>query len=316
MDILQLQYVIAIADSSSMNDAAQKVHVSQSALSLSYRKLEQELGVRLFVKSGRRLELTQAGEIFYEKAQNVISAMNELRSSMKSIYTEQQQRIYVCTEAVDYTNEAVKLYAHLHPEPYFQQVRGSTDEIRSMLASGLAEFAVTLSSDFGPKMEAKLLLREPMYALVKSAGKYANMSKLQMKDLIGERLVTLRDGLAVNRLFHSYFELSDTEPERVIEVNDPETIVSQVCNGFGISFIPESTANLNQINDSTGNLGVKAIPIEEEYCCRQIYLITPKGKKLSKNAKQFVDYLIAFGEYTKENHCFPTKATSITGKQK
>ena len=62
MDLLQMRYVTAIAGLGSMTKAAETLHVSQSALSLSCKRLEEELGVKLFVRDGRYLKLTEAGK--------------------------------------------------------------------------------------------------------------------------------------------------------------------------------------------------------------------------------------------------------------
>ena len=64
MDLLQLKYVVAIAESDSVTQAAERLHVSQSALSLSYKRLQEELGVQLFRRQGRRLVLHRRRNVF------------------------------------------------------------------------------------------------------------------------------------------------------------------------------------------------------------------------------------------------------------
>ena len=72
MELLHLKYVVAIAESESMTKAADQLHVSQSALSLSYRRLEEELGVKLFRREGRTLQLTEPGRHFCAKATEIL----------------------------------------------------------------------------------------------------------------------------------------------------------------------------------------------------------------------------------------------------
>lgn len=305
MDFQQLQYVVAIAECESMTAAAEKMFVSQSALSLSYKKLEHELGVSLFRKHGRSLELTAAGETFYQKAKIVLTAMSNLQTAMQAISEEQKQNILVCTEAVDFTNEAIKLYSRSCPAVFFQQVRGSTEEIRSMLSSGAADFAVALSPNFGAGTEAQLLLDEPMYSLINLKGNLSESETISLSQLNGKQIVTLRKGLAVNNLFDSFFEKAGITHGRVIEVNDPETIIMEVSNGFGVSFIPESTANHNIFTKPPFTAGTKAIPVEEDFCHRQIYLIVVKGRKMKKGTQDFIEFLTKLGTYIKLNKCFP-----------
>lgn len=72
MDLLQLKYVVAIAESDSVTQAAERLHISQSALSLSYKRLQEELGVQLFQRQGRRLVLTDAGTFFCRTASMIL----------------------------------------------------------------------------------------------------------------------------------------------------------------------------------------------------------------------------------------------------
>ena len=304
MDLLQIQYIIAIAESESMTAAASKMYVSQSALSLSYKKLERELGVSLFYKQGRKLELTETGEIFYAKAKRVIEALNDLRGTMKEIEEEQEQKFLVCTEAVDYTDETIKIYSRLYPEIFFQQVRCSTEEIATFLACGTVDFAITLSPDFGSGTEARLLLEEPMLLLVPQGGKYAEREIVRISELSHERIITLREGFAINNLFRSFFEAAGSTIGPTIEVNDPETIVMQVSSGYGISFIPESTANLNAFRHTPAVVGTMTLPLGDD-CKRCVYLVTAKGRKLKKQTQKFLNFLIRFGKYMEEHQCAP-----------
>lgn len=306
MDLLQVQYVVAMVENESMTAAANKMFVSQSAVSMAYKKLEEELGIRLFEKRGRKLILTDAGKVFYEKAKVVLNAMDDLKYSMRDILTEQEQAILVCTEAVDFTNEAIKIFSRVFPDIFYQQVRGSTEEIKSMLKSRAANFAITLSPDFGPGTESHLLLEEPMYLLTKSDSPYAGKTEVSISELAKERIITLRDGLAINQLFHSFFAKAGIYEKGTLEVSDPETIVIQVENGFGVSFIPESIAYVNILRKNPAVNGVTAIPITEEWCKRQVYLVTAKGHSLKKRTQQFIDYLIRFGTYTQDNRCMPS----------
>lgn len=91
MDYLQMLYFITIANSDSMTKAAEKLCLSQSTLSLSYRKLEAELGVTLFRKEGRRLVLTPAGEVFCAEAKNILDQVDDLKNRMIQMGAEQKR---------------------------------------------------------------------------------------------------------------------------------------------------------------------------------------------------------------------------------
>lgn len=79
MDLIQLKYFVGITSSPTMLQAARALNVSQSALSVSMKKLEAELGVRLFARSGRRLVLTGEGERFLEGVTRILDELEELK---------------------------------------------------------------------------------------------------------------------------------------------------------------------------------------------------------------------------------------------
>lgn len=310
MDFLQVKYILAIAESDSMTAAAEQLHISQSALSQSYKRLEWELGVALFRKKSRNLELTPAGEVFCAKARSVVDAMNQLETAMQKIVVEETLRILVCSEAVDFTDEAIALYSRLHADLTLQQVRGSTKEIQSMLSAGTTPFAVTLSPDFGSDITARLLLDEPVLALV-SERDLLGREELSMSDFRNRSLVTLREGMAANRLFYSFFEQAGVSPGQVIEVNDPETITMQIGSGNRVGFIPESTANSNSARISRSYIYERPIPLREPFCRRRVYLITREDQPINRTTQDFLEFLIRFGAYTQQNHHFPSEVNQL-----
>lgn len=85
MELRQLTYFVAIAQSGTITAAAQKLHMSQPPLSLQLQKLEEELGCPLFERDTRHLHMTQAGELFYERAQGILQQCADLKREMADL---------------------------------------------------------------------------------------------------------------------------------------------------------------------------------------------------------------------------------------
>ena len=83
MEITQLRYFVAVAELLSFTKAAERCHVSQPSLSQQIQKLEQELGLQLVDRLGRRVKLTDAGETFYERAAAIIDAVDDAKSCVQ-----------------------------------------------------------------------------------------------------------------------------------------------------------------------------------------------------------------------------------------
>lgn len=306
MDILQMRYILAIAESDSMTQAAERVHVSQSALSLSYRRLEDELGLQLFRKVGRRLELTEAGEYFCAKAAEILKMTNELESSMAQLKSADDIHLLFGSEAGDYTTEAYKLYSILFPEIQVHEFRKNTVDTLGQLHDRTTPFAVTYMDCSDHQLESELLLEEPMYALVSIKSPLANYPVLQMAQLDRQPLITQHGDYTVSRVMRSYFTASGFTPGRSHHVNDPEAISFSVFNGFGFSFVPESVANLWARTPEMKLVGVKCIPIQDPVCTRQLYLTKLRDKPLAPLYQDFADFLRKFGATTQRLRCYPT----------
>ena len=113
MDLLQMRYVTAIAGLGSMTKAAETLHVSQSALSLSCKRLEEELGVKLFVRDGRYLKLTEAGSVFVKKAAAILDESDMLLDTMKRLRAYSRNAVCFGSEVIDFSNELIALYRQL-----------------------------------------------------------------------------------------------------------------------------------------------------------------------------------------------------------
>lgn len=84
MDIRVLRYFLAAAEQQSISGAAQKLHVTQPTLSRQFMELEEELGHTLFVRTNRKLHLTEKGKLFYERAQAIVSLFDRTKAEIRS----------------------------------------------------------------------------------------------------------------------------------------------------------------------------------------------------------------------------------------
>ena len=97
MDIRDMTYFLQIAEYENVSRAAEELHISQPPLSRQLRKLEEELGVELFTRDNGRLQLTEAGHFFRERAQEVISLVDKTRSQMAERYNGAGGKIRIGT---------------------------------------------------------------------------------------------------------------------------------------------------------------------------------------------------------------------------
>lgn len=293
MDFLQMKYMVAIAESESMTKAAQALHVSQSALSLSYKRLEAELGVKLFLRDGRTLQLTPLGKKFRDKARVILGMVEELEKEMT-----QKKLLSFHSEVGDFTNEAAMLFLNFYPAVEIHEVRENADNTIKAVLDGESPFAVTCQDYTGDSLISELILDEPMYAFVNEKSPLAQCSSLTMEDFRDKPLIIQQEDYSIAKVMLSFFSRAGILPGRRFFVNDPEAMSLTVYNGAGQTFIPESIVNLWRRAPVVMAPGTKMIPMEEEYCHRQVFLTYSRGGARPELAQRYMDFLRQFGYLT------------------
>lgn len=305
MDYLQMLYFVTIAESASMTKAAEKLCLSQSTLSLSYRKLEEELGVTLFRREGRRLVLTSEGELFRDEAKAILSRVDELKRRMIQIRAERNRHIVLCTEAMDFSNEAIKVFSAACPDITFQQIQAGPNDILEMLRSDQVEIAVTASDMSGDSIASTLLLDEPMYVMLPSAYGFADRPSVRMEELAGLPLITQTEGYGISRLIKSFYENAGIHPGKVREVRDQENITIQAINDYGVGFLPESVAHSQVPRAVFSAVNTIPIPVADSFCRRQVHLTLRNDRKHTQPIDGFLNFLRDFGSFAARHKRYP-----------
>lgn len=305
MDLRQMQYVLAIEKNGSMTSAAEHINVSQSAMSLSLKKLEEELGVALFQKDGRGITLTEAGKTFCKLADDILLRSDNLRATMEEYRADRQSSVFIASDAFDFSGEAVTLYNSFFPEVHFVQQVWQASQVPHLLRSGHADIALTLSDMTNDEFHSRLVLEEPVYAVIRQDSAFGRRSRCSMKELAEYPLVTALDIFALRTLHNSFYQLLDLKPAGVIEVGDTQSMLFHVARGRGVSFIPESIFHFMMTVLRNFEPELTAIPITDPVCRRSVYVTTRKGKKKLPVLARFIDFLSEYGRFTEEESCFP-----------
>ncbi|MCI6886618.1 MAG: LysR family transcriptional regulator [Lachnospiraceae bacterium] len=149
MNLSQLPYIIAIASTGTLSAAASRLGVSQPALSLYLKELEQETGLELFFRSKRQLIPTPAGRLYIEAAQQILASLDHTKKAISELQTQQEITI---TAGVS-PNRGIAMFASLYPEfhqrfPFIQLIprEGLANELKTLLRQGVLDCAIATHS--------------------------------------------------------------------------------------------------------------------------------------------------------------------------
>lgn len=306
MDLLQMRYVTTIAELNNMTRAAEVLHVSQSALSLSCKRLEEELGVKLFVRDGRHLSLTPTGELFCKRAAEILRLSGEMKLELEK-YRGRHRTLLFGSEVIDFSNELITLYRQFEPELDIQAENTAKHGIASKLRSGEYSFALTLEAFTEDDMKSTLLVDEPMLVLMGASSHLCGLTALEMSHLEGAALVTTSEEYRIGLLMRSYFTDTGTPMGKVHLVGDSDSIVVKVYNNFGISFVPETVVNLWSRTPELCIHGVRWSSIRESLCRRKIYLTRLRHETPDAARDEFLHFLVGYSAAVREKHVYPTR---------
>ena len=140
MELRQLEYFVRIADTGSINEAARKLNMSQPPLSYSLRQLEGELGAELFTRSAKGVELTAAGRLLYERAENLLEFAHSTKKEVSEAGKRRVLRIGITSSTVPTVLPFIAEFALLNPDVSFEVHDGSSYTLLQLLLDEIIAF--------------------------------------------------------------------------------------------------------------------------------------------------------------------------------
>lgn len=288
MELAQLRYFCDVAETEHMTKSARRLNVVQPALSRSVHGLEDELGVKLFEKSGRNIKLTQEGARFYERASAVLGDLDAATSDLRSYAAvrESTARIGVFS-ATNLVVDAIAAYAGDHQDTVLELAQDEGDEACDVTVSTLAA-----STASGARNGAMRPVRDER-TYVERIGVAVPLGSscegsIALKDLEGERLVSLAGSRRLRSLCDALCHQHGFEPRIGFDSESPEAVKKVISLGLGLGFWPEVSWG------SLDGSGARWVPLREEGFVRTLSVkLMDRGRSGSDSPKPVAEGLYA-----------------------
>lgn len=288
MELQQLRYFCAIAETGSFSRAAQHTHVSQPSLSQQIRKLEDELGARLFDRLGRSVRLTELGRTFLPRARAVLRELESARSDV----VERKASISgpVCvgvipTIAPYFLPPMLAAFSRKCPQAQVTVVEEITPLLLEKLRAGSMDVAVVALPLQGRahEFESFPLMTEKLYAVLPKEHGMAGRRSIPLGELEGEPFLLLRDGHCFRETAVAACKRARVSPNIVFESGQFSSILSMVSAGLGVSIVPTMALEKRS--------GCCFVPLTDDRASRTIGAITLKGSSLTRVNEAFLAHL-------------------------
>ncbi|GAA5061102.1 LysR family transcriptional regulator [Streptomyces similanensis] len=245
MDLQQMRYVVAVAETRNFTRAAERCSVVQSSLSHRIAGLERELGVRLFARTSRRVELTGAGAAFLAGARECLAAADRAAADAAAAAGVVRGRlavgVIVTTAAVD-VPELLRRYRARYPDVRVVLRSDRSDRLVAAIRDGDLDIAfLGLPEDEPPSGVRTLVLDRDQHVLVVPAGhRLAGAGPLALRDIAGETFVDFVGGTPARAQSDRAFAAAGLARDVAYEAGIVELMTGLVARGLGVALLPSA----------------------------------------------------------------------------
>ena len=242
MEIRQLRAFVAIAESGTFTAGALRVHVTQAAISMQIRQLENEIGAKVFVRAPRHVILTEAGEQLLRRARHILREHDAALDEIAELAGAERGRLRIgSASAMVLTDQLPGILKELrkqHPAAEIAVTSGTSEVLVDQILAGEVDVAfVSLPVDVrGIKTER--LSDDQLVAIASPRHKLAKQRTISAYTLAGERLILGERGGNTRRLIDQFFAQAGVTLRVAMELSRQQAIKRMVEEDMGVGIVP------------------------------------------------------------------------------
>jgi DNA-binding transcriptional LysR family regulator len=291
MDTRQLNAFCAVVERRSFSQAAERLGVTQPAVSLQVRSLEKRLGVQLLDRSGRRVEPTEAGARLYRNAQRLLQLEDEILADLVEDATGELAGTFEIGASTGpggvVLSQLLCRFAEAHPALHVSLHVFDTQTVVEHVAGRTLELGVVGAAPRHRAVEYEPFFRDTVVLACPPGHRFAGRT-VTLEELRQEQLILMQDGAGVRQLIEEKLrgagmKLRDLDVR--LELGLQESVTSAVRGGFGVTFISHSSIENDLAAGTLVEARVEGLALE-----REIYLVRAAGRSETRAARAFLDF--------------------------
>ncbi|MCJ7843445.1 LysR family transcriptional regulator [Lederbergia sp. NSJ-179] len=295
MELLQLHYFRTVARLEHMSKAAQEIRIAQPALSKTISRLEEDLGVPLFDRKGRNIQLNSYGKVFLKKVETALSVLEEGRKEVEDLVGMERGRVFLSTTTHKCFSDLIGSFISMHPDVKLQISQATTQEKVKQLRDGDIDFCITF-----PPLELEGIggisfLTEEILLAVPLTHRFANHKRIDLSELADDSFISIKEGNPFRGMTDDFCKKAGFTPNIVCEVDELSAISHFLRTGIGVALLPETL-----IEDKKTPFHL--VHIDKPICQRTYQIAWLEKRYLSIAARKFLDFVDHyFNEFRKQN---------------
>ncbi|KGR83362.1 LysR family transcriptional regulator [Lysinibacillus odysseyi] len=295
MELLQLKYFQTVAYTEHISNAAKQLNIAQPSLSLTIKRLEDELGTALFERKGRNIQLNSAGNILLKHVNRIFTEIENAQMEIQSEKHQISNTIRISISNPRFLTGLISGYINSFPHSKILQAIGAKSEIMASLKKGDIDLGIAGHPIQDEEVESCVLVNEDIVLVLPSTHRLTGKTEISLSQVADEAFITLANNKEYSDFTNMLCEKAGFTPNIAFEV-DSNLLVEIIKLDQGVALLPVSVCE---------NLGVNYIKVTDTSATYPVSLSWNKHKLLSDPVENFRDFIISY--YKDNNEMFKAK---------
>ncbi|MDB5532052.1 MAG: transcriptional regulator [Hyphomicrobiales bacterium] len=237
LNTMALRYFYEVARYGSFRLTAEKIHIAASAISRQIQLLEEELGVKLFVRDRKSLRLTAAGEALLYRVKRIMSELSTARSEIDALLGDLRGNIRLGindTVAREFLPSFLNRFRKSHPHITFEFTVANSDELADILVRDEVDIIIGYAMQARARMQQIVSFDLKTCVTLRKDHALSQRSSVRVADLVGETIIMPINDSMLREILDTIFARVSVKPVSVITTNSFELMATLVADGHGI----------------------------------------------------------------------------------
>ncbi len=291
MDSRDLEVFLAVARHLNFTRAGEEMHLSQPSVSVRIRLLQEELGMKLFEQTGKKISLTEAGLVLERNARRIVAAFEDAQVAMQELKGLERGSLRIgasTTPGIYLVPKLVAEFKRQHPKIEVYVAIKDTRQVEDLIVKNEFDFGFVGGHLIGTEVEVIPWRTDELALIVPVNHRFAGRKSIRPKDLAAERFVFREQGSATQALVDSNLREWNLRLTTVMETDNPGAVKQAVQAGLGIAFVSKFAVE----TELQAKL-LTAVKVEGLNASRELRIIHRKDKHLTLAAQAFIKVCVS-----------------------
>ncbi|CAA7599654.1 Transcription regulator HTH, LysR [Acididesulfobacillus acetoxydans] len=287
MEWNQLHYFQTVAQLQHFTQAAEAMSISQPALSRSMARLEDELGVPLFERQGRRVALSSYGQIFLKRVNRALQEISLGQQELQNLLDPFKGSValgFIHSQGSNLVPDLLGLFRQKFPHVRFQLYQNTAHRLLESLEAADIDFCFCSQPSAHEHIRWARLFTEEIVLIVPAGHPLAGRAFVTLAELAGEPFILFKKDVSLGEIIYGLCREAGFTPKATFEGEEVGTVSGLVAAKLGIALVPR--------NRAAENTGIVQVPISRPKCQRVIGIAWIEERHLTPAAQHFREFVL------------------------